>query len=520
MTKDERKAYNKVYYEKHKSSNTSVRDAKNRNNMASLAACLHYICTKTDLAGKFITASDLRSEYGTKYMDLLQEGWSEPLVINEASIGRSYDVTQQSVSNHLKLLEKDDYVEYIDLYMLPGSSFKSKVYVCNLKKMNEDFDDEFFDIYEQVGQKFFNNLTIEENTKEAKNLAAIKRNNKCMQYIYWHHVKDEVEEWNSYIPEKFKTKFLNKNEDDNYMDGRCYNILCSTRNPEKHPEDTERMDLLKELYGDTEYEELDVNSNILRINYYLINNKPFPINKDVYFELLKNMGLNMTEEQFKKSGARNIIKLEFMPIYMKPQAVYIKQKNINKLANLNLVQKNTLLTDVKDIFGIDYTEFIGRLKEAIYRFLIIDNFDKMYRLQLGSMYFKFETAVATKMNLKFRKLGIESINVYDGFYFKKGAVSKELFYKVFHEALADVICDMEEYNYNLNEFKIEIKYFKYNLYESKPNKQTYSYKKQDNTPMDKVELKNDKYTSSEIDDIVKKLNELNGISDDDDDDSF
>lgn len=505
MTKQQR------YYEKHKAEinakrkNTSVRDAKNKNYMINLAACLHYICTKTDVAGKFITASDLRSEYGTKYINLVQEGWSEPLVINESSLGKSYNVTQRAISNHLKLLEKEGYIEFIDLYMLPGSSFKSKVYICNLKKMDEDFANEFFDIYEQVGQKFFNNLMIDETDKEAKDLAAIKRNNRCMQYTYWHHVKCEVEEWNSYIPEKFKTKFLNRNEDGDYIDGRCYNLLCSKKNPEKHPDDIERINLLKELYGNTEYEELDVNSNILRINYYLINNKPFPIDKDVYYELLKNMGLDLTKKQFKESGARDIIKSEFMPIYMKPQSVYIKQKNTTNLANLNKVQKNTLFQDVKDIFGIDYIEFLGRLKEAIYRFLMIYDYDseKTYRLLLGPMYFKFETAVATKMNLKFKKLGIDSINVYDGFYFKKGAVTKELFYKVFHEALAEVVYDMEKYNYNINEFKIEIKYFKYQI--DKPKTKCYVTKTYTKKQMNDDYIKTSKDLSDEEIDFYNEL---------------
>lgn len=516
FTKEQKREYYKEHKEeinakrkaKYKS-NTEVRDANTRMNMANLAACLHYICTKSDLAGKLISASDLRSKYGNKYIDLANNGWSEPLVINEVSLGKSYGVTKYAVTNHLDLLENSGYIEFIDWYLIKNAKYKSKVYVCNLKKMDEDFNNEFFDIYEQIGINFFKNITIEENEVE-ETKESIKRNNKCMQYKFWHHVKEEVEEWNSYIPYKFRTKFLNKNEDGDYIDGRCYNIICSSKNPEKHPEDKERMELLKEIYGDTNYIELDVNSNILRINYNLIHNESFPIDKDVYYELLKNMGIEMSEQKFKDSGAREIIKLQFMPIYMKPQSVYIKQKRVDELTDLNLVQKNTLYEDVKTIFGIEYKEFIGRLKEAIYRFLSIDEFDKQYRVQLGSMYFKFETAVATKMNLKFRKLGIESINVYDGFYFKENTITKDLFYKVFHEAIMDVKKDMNTYNYNLDDCncKKEIKYFTYTNYKvNKPihynNQSTYNTNIQ--IPKQNSETKDNHYLEEEKNNILKQL---------------
>jgi hypothetical protein len=77
------------------------------------------------------------------------------------------------------------------------------------------------------------------------------------------------------------------------------------------------------------------------------------------------------------------------------------------------------------------------------------------------MYFKFEIAVMTEMNLLFRNLNIESINVYDGFYFKKGIMNEDTFYKVYNEAINIVKNNIEIYKFSLKNFTKEIKYFKY-----------------------------------------------------------
>ena len=152
-----------------------------------------------------------------------------------------------------------------------------------------------------------------------------------------------------FISKNLKKKFLNLDDNGDYRDGRCYNIVCNTRNPEKHPESTDRAEVLTEFFGTDQFEEFDVNSNIARINYYLINHKPFPIDKDVYYELYKLMvDKPMTQSEFRSTRAREIIKSEYMPIYMNLRSVYMKIKNVNKLKDLNKVKQSTLETDLKE----------------------------------------------------------------------------------------------------------------------------------------------------------------------------
>lgn len=464
MTPEERKAYNKLYYAKHRTSNTIVRDSKNRERLAKLAAGLHYTANRDGGKVDDLDVTMLKSEYGDKYIDLHNNGWSDLLIINMEALANCIESTRQTVSNYLKKLESMKLINIVGKYRLSNSEYYSTVIIVNLAGMNKEFDNEFFDYYEDIGSKYYINLHInEEEFTNVETSTTIKLNNNCMKYEFWHHVKDRVEEWNNGLPnQEFITKSLNKGEDGNYHDGRCFNILCNTKNPERHPDDTGRVDKLKELYGEAEYEEFDMNANILRINYDLTHEELFPKNKDIYYELylLTKPKKVLSEVEFKQK-LRPIFKKEFMPIYMKPQSVYLKQRRINELKYLNLTKYNTITSVIEEAYNIEYSEFIGRLKEAIYKFLSIDDFDKIYRVQFSSMYFKFEIAVMTEMNLLFRNLNIESINVYDGFYFKKGIMNEDTFYKVYNEAINIVKNNIEIYKFSLKNFTKEIKYFKY-----------------------------------------------------------
>lgn len=437
------------YYKKHRAeilakkrakhvSNTEVRDANLEENLSKLVQVLYY--TAQHDGGKYLLARDLVAEYGNQLVDLVQkEKWFEPLVTNRKALSKAVAGSEASVSNWLNILEERNLVKYVGKYTISGHKYPSNVYMVNRKGIDEAFKDAMFD-YDILGKKYYDLLPKKEKEGDVEKRAAIIRNNECAKEDFWQIVKQEVDYRNGKIPEKFWTKFLNQDDNGDFRDGRCYNIICRTRNPEKHPESTDRAEALTEFFGTDEFEEFDVNGNIVRINYYLINNKPFPKDKDVYYELYKLMvDKPMTQSEFRSTRAREIIKSEYMPIYMDLRSVYMKQKNVDKLKDLNKVKQSTLETDLKELFNMTYNEFLNSLKKAICKFLSIEQPDGDVRVLLQAMYFKYEVCISNKMNIICYNKGLKSINVYDGFYFIKGKMNKDLFYDIFHQAIEETI---------------------------------------------------------------------------------
>lgn len=455
------KATSKAYYEEHKPeilakrkaryqankeqikknyvSNTEVRDAKLEENLSKLVQVLYY--TSQNDGGKHLLAKDLVAEYSNELVDLVEKKrWFEPIVTNRKALSKAVDCSEPSVSNWLKILEERNLVKYVGKYTISGCTYPSNVYMINRNGIDEAFKDAMFD-YDILGKKYYELLPKKEKEGDVEKRAAIIRNNECAKENFWKIVKQEVDYHNSMIPEKFWTKFLNQDDNGDFRDGRCYNIVCGTRNPEKHPESTDRAEVLTEFFGTDQFEEFDVNSNIARINYYLINNKPFPKDKDVYYELYKLMvDKPMSQIKFRSTRAREIIKSEYMSIYMDLRSVYMKVKNVDKLKDLNRVKQRTLEENLSTLFSMTYNEFLTSLKKAICKFLSIEKDDgEKLRVLLQAMYFKYEVCITNKMNLIFHKKGLKSINVYDGFYFIKGKMNKDLFYEVFHQAIEETI---------------------------------------------------------------------------------
>jgi methionine synthase II (cobalamin-independent) len=117
----------------------------------------------------------------------------------------------------------------------------------------------------------------------------------------------------------------------------------------------------------------------------------------------------------------------------------MKVKNVDKLKDLNRIKQKTLEENLSTLFNMTYNEFLTSLKKAICKFLSIEQPDGDVRVLLQAMYFKYEVCITNKMNLIFYKKGLKSINVYDGFYFIKGKMNKDLFYEVFHQAIEETI---------------------------------------------------------------------------------
>ena len=231
MTKQQR------YYEKHKAEinakrkNTSVRDSKLEENLSRLVQVLYYTAQRD--GGKYLLARDLLAEYGNDLVDLVQkEKWFEPLVTNRKALSKAVDCSDFSISNWLKILEERNLVKYVGKFTISGHKYSSNVYMVNRKGIDEEFTDAMFD-YDIIGKKYYELLPKKEKDtecgKEVETDEAILRNNKCAKEEFWQIVKQEVDYRNSKIPKKFETKFLNLDDNGDYRDGRCYNIVCNTK---------------------------------------------------------------------------------------------------------------------------------------------------------------------------------------------------------------------------------------------------------------------------------------------------
>ena len=184
-----------------------------------------------------------------------------------------------------------------------------------------------------------------------------------MKQKLWQEVKELIEEFNLSIPEDFRIKFLTQDEDGNYHDSRYYSSqLCKSLNPEKHSE-SNRYDLLKERFGiDEEFEEIDINSMMLRTSYNLINEEYLCIDEDIYYKLylliVDDLVQNkLSKETFKSSKARDCIKKNIMSIYMDPRSVYCKI-NTQCYTELNSIKEDFEKNKIEDLFKISYEEFL------------------------------------------------------------------------------------------------------------------------------------------------------------------
>ena len=476
----DRKEYFSDYHKENYISDTSKRDSKTRNTFGKLLVTLAYT-SKLDSGKHFKVEMTNDNDLN----DLLFEGWSDALVVNQDALVNTIGITRKYISKYLQKAIDEDYLRLIGKYRIEKSKFDSNVYMVNVSKISNDFFDIWFEEYQYLGNLYYHNLEIKDSKKDK-----VKLNNNCMKQALWQEVKNLIDNANLSIPEKFRIKFLTKDENGDYHDSRYYSSqLCKSLNPEKHPE-SDRYDLLKERFGiDEEFEEIDINSMMLRSSYNLINEEYLGIDEDIYYKLYLLIVDDLVQnklsiETFKYSKARDYIKTTIMSIYMDPRSVYCKI-NDKCDSELNVVKDSFVKEEIETLFNISYEEFLVRLKEALYKFLSVYDFNGDLRIFLGQMFFKYEACIYYYMNSIFSDMGIISANVYDGFYFVKGTCTKELFYEVYHKAIDLTKELLKKHNHSL----VDIYGKTFNLKLLKPYSNT---KKQKNVEIiekfDNVEL--------------------------------
>lgn len=498
LQKKEMQEYCKQYHKKHYVSDTTTRDTKNHEQLGKLLLTL--VGLSKDDAGTMISAKETNYTYN-------EFSESDLLVINQQALANTLAYSRTTIGRLLTKAEELGYVRFCDKYTVKDAKFPSDTYFIGIDKIMEDFADLNLSA-KNLAYNYHNDLHVKDEGVSSK----IAINNRCMTQPIWQDLKSRIDEANESIPDKFKVKFLNKHEDGNYYDSRYFTILCNTENPERHP-DSDRYELVNELFGTNNAKiiEIDVNSMMYRTSYNLIHDKYLDKNADVYYELYKLMVTEpMTLAQFKKD-CRSIIKKELMSIYMDPRSVYCKSKSQNT-TNLNEQQIEHTKSVVITLFGMNYSEFLERLKEALYRFLSVYDFDGDKRIFFGRMFMKYESAVYYFMHEEFKSRGIKSANVYDGFYFIEGTCNEDTFYEVYEEAINKTKAFLASHNHDLVKLygkTFKLKYRIYKKVESKSYPKTERQKGTYDLPTTKVVEHVDAETHNEsrngyIDDVKRK----------------
>lgn len=455
LSKEEMRRYNKEYYKKHYKSNCSVREAKNRKLFGTFLLMLAGL-SKRD-GGRYVKAKNSNIEYD-------EFEWSDLLIVNQQSLAGCFEVSTSTIKKLFTKAKEQLYIKQCEGYLCKNSKRASSTYLVHIDRIMTEFSDLRLDI-NKLANEFYNYLhDANETSKDS-----IKFNNKIMEEPLWQDVSAKIAKANeSILQDEFKVKFLQLNKDGDYVGGRYFTSLCITKNPERNDNST-RIELIQKYFNtDKNIIEIDVNSMMLRTSRNLINDYMLPIDVDIYYELYKLMTKNVMNYDKFKGEARELIKKNVMAIYMDPRSVYCKTHvDVEKLPELNVMQFVNTKNTVKDVFDMEYEDFLNRLKEALYKFLSVYDFDMDKRVFFGKMFFKYEAIVYYYMHEEFKRLNIKVANVYDGFYFEEGTCDEKLFYKVYEYAIHKTKILLKKYNHDLIKLygkEFTCKYTKYISY--------------------------------------------------------
>lgn len=396
-----------------------------------------------------------RNVYYNKFLPLMEcifqyrTSKGQDLVVNETNLSIYFDVNRTTISSFLKEMEDTKLVKYVGskrifdefatqwsmrCYSLVPTDTKycSKLqeFINNYMLWEPYLTDrlDFIicytdDIYEkklkiakeklESGQKL---------TKEEKKMLKKYEQNLAYQNEYTWAI-DLLDIINSQRPEAFKSKYLKEGRN------RETNVICGTYNPDKEhvnaseEELSERNILLSTFFETDKFEEFDTNASIYRLSYALSMKHPLKHDIDVYEAIWKKAYYNV---EFSKL-IRDSLKILCMPIYMsngKKNAWNALVADKTGTMTKSELARKSALNYLSSVTKQDARTIMDDLAAAMRKFIGTADF-------LEEEIFIFESNLHILMITEFANRGIKTINVYDGFYFKKGTCSQELFDQVY-----------------------------------------------------------------------------------------
>ena len=241
---------------------------------------------------------------------------------------------------------------------------------------------------------------------------------------------DLVDNINEHKPAELHTRYLKQGVN------RETNILCTTVNPEKHPDHPrahKREEILHEVLGIKTIAETDIKSSIYRDNYNLTHKSLLPHDVDVYQEVW-----NLAK--FRKiltPAIRNSFKQVLMPLYMKDgKTIGYWSGIVNGVFKDDHPSKNKINREAieacTEYLNIKATEFLSKTVDALKEFLGEEHL-------MGGEIFIYESDIHIEMLNHFWENGIKIQNVYDGFYYDAKDLKDEDVLKAHDKATKDLI---------------------------------------------------------------------------------
>lgn len=319
-----------------------------------------------------------------------------------------YHVDISRLNQYILLQTGEDCLENIEHEIHIYYDFMNYVReACELRKIST-FTEEEKEVYLEKKEK--------SRSKKAESLSVCRKKNEKFVRI--------LEEVNNTI---FPLQYLQNNKK------RLVNVLCATRNPE-HSGDQNRIRLLKKFFQtDEDIVEFDTNASIYRLSYALGHKETAP-NQDIYKLIFDECHFNIPWT----SDFRNKFKKTLMPIYMREGSIkyrsnaYKRRKLWKRILSKEERDEQLFYSNLEMLLHMSIYDILDTIRKAMHAVFNLTHFYK------GEIFI-YESNLHILMLQKFKELGIKTINVYDGFYFKKNTMSQELYDSVYTQAVHQLL---------------------------------------------------------------------------------
>lgn len=378
---------------------------------------------------------------------------STDIIINQESFADFLDISARSVIRYLNTIKEQGFVNITGKVHLWSKKkrcqWASNVYQVDISGLNhyvaqhsgydvlDNIEKELPKYFafmsfvkESCEQRLVESMTVAE--KEAYTEKTQKQEKKLEKKL--NKLKKQNEKYLKMLEEVNNTvipmSYLNNNRK------RLINVLCLTRNPD-HFTDSNRVHLLQKFFNTEEkIEEFDTNASIYRLTYALGNNQLADPNSDIYKMIFNECHFNIPWTEDFRSKFKTMI----MPIYMRENSLkyrclqYIKKKSWKRFISKQEKTEQAFYSYLEFALNMPIYDILSTVRDAMHR---VFNLDKFYRADI----FIFESNLHILMLKLFKDMGIKTINVYDGFYFVKGTMTKEIYNNVYAQATNLLLAD-------------------------------------------------------------------------------
>ena len=373
-------------------------------------------------------------------------------ILNQQAFADYLNISLRTVARHFKVLKEKGLLDVTGkIYKhskYKESDWPSNVYTIKLQALNNFIIDEsgeditadinnitttYFDFMTFIRVNRKNKYVDIEESIEAKELLEERftKEDKVVGKKMKKLIKknryylDLLKEVNN---DKIPLSYLEQNKK------RLVSNLCATRNP-NHDIFKTRQKMLENFFQTTEeIEEFDTNASIYRLSFALGHGYLAPSELDIYKLIFDKCDFKApwTNE------TRYYIKQLMMPIYMRESSIkfkcdqYNKQKNWSYFISTIDEKQFRMYSKIEKLFDLPIFGVMEKIRLVMHEVL---NLEKFYKADI----FIYESNLHILMLKKFKDMGIESINIYDGFYFKHGTMNQELYNKIYKQSVEKLL---------------------------------------------------------------------------------